>query len=178
MEKPTELGDVKEYRLAHETLERVKSEMAATETEMQDVDQRLKSRSLEIEADAVLSGEFDLSENGNLRSRYNDLVALRKAQQAAIQKQQAIVNQAATRASVQICDAHRDEYRALVEQTRDAAEELQRLTKVRQDMHGNLKTAGVNWYLPVLRLLELDTRLPALLSDCDEGLAELSKGED
>ena len=45
-------------------------------------------------------------------------------------------------------------------------------------MQSDLKSRGINWYLPILRPLELDTRLPALLKDCDEALAELNRGED
>ena len=178
IERPTELNDCKAYREAHETLERVQREQAATELELQDVDQRLKSKSLAVEADAVLAGGYDLSENGNLRSRYNDLVSLRAAQTAAIEKQQRAVNEARTKASVAVCKGHQAEYRDLIEQTRDAAEELLRLTKSRMDMRDDLKSRGVSWYLPSVRPLELDIRLPGLLADCTDALAELSKDTD
>lgn len=178
IERPTELRDCKEYREAAETLERVQGETVETEKELHAVKSRLNSRSLEIESDAVLAGEFDLSENGDLRSRHNDLVALRRAQQAAIVKQQTTLNGARSRASVQICDAHRDEYRELMEQTRSAAEELLRLTKSRMEMRDDLKSRGISWYLPAVRPLELNIRLPELLTDCSDAIAELSKETD
>lgn len=178
LERPTELADAPEYRQARETLERVQREQAETELELRDVDQRLKSRSLAVEADAVLAGGYDLSENGNLRSRYNDLVALRAAQTAAIEKQQMTVNQAKTRASVLVCKGHQDEYRDLIEQTRDAAEELVRLTQSRMDLHADFKSRGIGWYLPSIRHLELPTRLPELVTDCSDALTELSKDTD
>jgi hypothetical protein len=174
-ERPTNLDDVEAYQSALAVLQRVQAEHAATQEAINAIDRQTISGDLQAEADAILDGSFNPELNGALRLKRADLVRVKTAQETAIAKQVVVVDRAKGSASMAICDGHADQYRELLERTRAAADELAELTKDRLDLREDLKERGVSWSLPSVRLFELDRRLPGLIGDIDEALAELDK---